>query len=546
MRSRRRSRGAAPAPGPCGPPRAASGRPGEGAGLFVRSGRHAGGQRVPTRAGVARGTRGSGYRAVGVAHPPAHRHERRAVPRRAAARNRTPGHSRGRDTDSANARRLVRASGLPGAPPPRRAGAAGAPLGGGRAVGHRDERAAGERAPDARDARRRAQGPRDHARPGGAREARSRPVSRGGRAAGRGGGDGRPVHGRGAGAGGRAAALALRLAAPRARPHRNARRMRARRVGRLHGAAGWRRGALVPDPRCPGGRARAGHGGRARPARRGRRAAPAAGRLPRGPRPAMRLLHSRPSDDARAVPARAPPPERAGDPRGALGAFVPLHRLPGHPRRRRARRRVRAVTATGRYLGARGPRNEDARLLTGRALFVDDVHLDGMLHVAFLRSDYAHALIRSVDLATARRRPGVVAAYTAADLGDYWRPGPLLVPPPPIPGLVFHARTQVPLAKDRVRHVGEPIAMVVAESRYVAEDALEDIVVDAEPLPAAGDPWPALAPCAPPLPAHLGSNVAAHAVQRKGDYARARAAAHVVIARRFRYDRWAAGSGRRS
>src|SRR2546428_82803 len=256
----------------------------------------------------------------------------------------------------------------------------------------------------------------------------------------------------------------------------------------------------------------------------------------------MRLLHSRPSDDARAVPARAPPPERAGDPRGALGAFVPLHRLPGHRRRREARRRVRAVTAAGRYMGARVRRTEDARLLTGRALFVDDVHLDGMLHVAFLRSDYAHALLRSVDVAAARRRPGVVAAYTAADLGDYWRPGPLLVPPPPIRGLVFHARTQVPLARDRVRHVGEPIAMVVAESRYVAEDALEDIVVDAEPLPVVVDLEAALAPGAPLVHDDLGSNVADHAVQRKGDYERARAAAHVVIARRFRYDRGAAAA----
>src|SRR5207253_8091463 len=122
--------------------------------------------------------------------------------------------------------------------------------------------------------------------------------------------------------------------------------------------------------------------------------------------------------------------------------------------------------------------NEDARLLTGRALFVDDVRLDGLLHVAFLRSQHAHARLTSVDASAARGRPGVVAAYTAADLGDYWRPGPLLVPPPPIAGLVFNACTQVPLAKDKLRHVGEPIAMVVAESRYLAEDALDDILVE--------------------------------------------------------------------
>lgn len=187
-------------------------------------------------------------------------------------------------------------------------------------------------------------------------------------------------------------------------------------------------------------------------------------------------------------------------------------------------------------------RNEDARLLTGRAPFVDDVRIDGVLHVAFLRSQHAHARLNGVDADAARRRPGVVAVYTAGDLGDYWRPGPLLVPPPPIPGLEFHACTQVPLAKHKLRHVGEPIAMVVAESRYVAEDALDDIVVDAEPLPAVVELEAALAPGAPRVHDHLASNLAAHAVQRKGDYARARARAHAVIKRRFRYDRGASAA----
>ncbi len=197
---------------------------------------------------------------------------------------------------------------------------------------------------------------------------------------------------------------------------------------------------------------------------------------------------------------------------------------------------------TARYVGQRVPRIEDRRLLTGRALFVDDVRLDGMLHVAFLRSEHAHARLREVDVAAARRRPGVVAVYTAADLGDYWQPGPLLVPPPPIPGLVFHPCTLVPLVRDKVRHVGEPIAMVVAESRYVAEDALDDIVADLEPLSAVVDLEAALAPGAPLVHEHLSSNVAAHVVQRKGDYARARARADHVVERRFRYDRGAAAA----
>jgi carbon-monoxide dehydrogenase large subunit len=200
------------------------------------------------------------------------------------------------------------------------------------------------------------------------------------------------------------------------------------------------------------------------------------------------------------------------------------------------------LPAPARYIGERVLRNEDARLLTGRALFVDDVQLPGMLHVAFVRSMYAHARIRGVDADAARQRPGVVAVYTAADLGAYWMPGPLLVPPPPIPHLVFHPRTQVPLAKDKARHVGEPIAMVVAESRYLAEDALADIEVDAEPLDAVVDLDAALAPGAPLVHDDLPSNLAAHVVQRKGDYERARAGAARVIRRRFEYDRGAAAA----
>ncbi|HZH80062.1 MAG TPA: hypothetical protein VFD68_02085, partial [Gemmatimonadales bacterium] len=73
-----------------------------------------------------------------------------------------------------------------------------------------------------------------------------------------------------------------------------------------------------------------------------------------------------------------------------------------------------------RQIGERVRRNEDARLLTGRALFVDDVRLEGMVHVAFLRSQHAHARLVRVDATAARGRPGVVAVYTAADLGDYW------------------------------------------------------------------------------------------------------------------------------
>jgi carbon-monoxide dehydrogenase large subunit len=195
-----------------------------------------------------------------------------------------------------------------------------------------------------------------------------------------------------------------------------------------------------------------------------------------------------------------------------------------------------------RLVGSPVRRNEDARLLTGRAQFVDDVHLPGMLHAAFLRSDHAHARLRGVDLSRARNRPGVVAVYAADDLGAYWAPGPLLVPPPPIAGLAFNHAPQVPLARGKVRYVGEPIAVVIAESRYVAEDALADIVLDLEPLPAIVDLEAALERDAPRLHEQFPSNVAAHAIQTKGDYEKAKSKAHRVVRRRFHYDRGVAGA----
>jgi len=195
-----------------------------------------------------------------------------------------------------------------------------------------------------------------------------------------------------------------------------------------------------------------------------------------------------------------------------------------------------------RYFGKPIRRNEDPRLLTGQALFTDDVHLPGMLHVAFVRSSYAHAWLRGVDVAAAQAMPGVVGVYTAADLGAYWKPGPLLLPPPPIANRVFNQRTQVPLAKDKVRHVGEPIAVVVAESRYLAEDAAERVVVEYDPLPAVVRVEDALRPDAPLIHEGLAQNLNAHIVQQRGDYAAARAAADVVIKRRFRYDRGTAAA----
>ena len=172
----------------------------------------------------------------------------------------------------------------------------------------------------------------------------------------------------------------------------------------------------------------------------------------------------------------------------------------------------------------------------GEALFTDDVQLPHMAHAAFVRSPYAHAQIVSIDISEAEAMAGVLAVYTADSLGDYWQPGPLLVPPPPVPDIVFNQRTQVPLAKDKVRYAGEPVAIVVAESRYLAEDAAEWVFVEYEPLPAVVDMEQAAAADAPLVHDDLGSNISAHVVQKKGDYEAAKAEADLVLKRRLYYD----------
>ena len=135
-----------------------------------------------------------------------------------------------------------------------------------------------------------------------------------------------------------------------------------------------------------------------------------------------------------------------------------------------------------RYVGARVNRIEDVRLLTGRGTYVDDITLPGMLHAYFVRSPYARATIRAIDAAAALALPGVHAVYTAADLNpgvkEQWHTsiGPLS-PETPRP----------PLAEDEVRFVGDPVALVIAASRALAQDAADLVEVDYEPRPAIVD-----------------------------------------------------------
>src|SRR6185312_572419 len=139
-------------------------------------------------------------------------------------------------------------------------------------------------------------------------------------------------------------------------------------------------------------------------------------------------------------------------------------------------------------------RKEDLRLLTGGGRYLDDINLPGQAHAAILRSPHAHARIRAIDSSAALTRPGVIAVFTGADLeADGVAPMPCLAHIPNKPGTpeqVFPRRMQ--LVADRVRHVGDAVAMVVAENAAAARAALADITVDYEPLPAAIDPAAAL------------------------------------------------------
>jgi len=163
----------------------------------------------------------------------------------------------------------------------------------------------------------------------------------------------------------------------------------------------------------------------------------------------------------------------------------------------------------GSILGTAVRRVEDPDLLFGRATFVDDLRLDGVLHLHFVRSTYAHARIVSVDAEDARTMPGVVAVFTASDLGLA-----------PYEGLMqVNARcARPPLADGKVRFVGDCVAAVVAESPAAAADAADAVVVEYDPLPAVIDPEAALAPGAPLQFEDLGTNLAAALAPRaEGD-----------------------------
>jgi carbon-monoxide dehydrogenase large subunit len=178
-------------------------------------------------------------------------------------------------------------------------------------------------------------------------------------------------------------------------------------------------------------------------------------------------------------------------------------------------------------------RREDPRLITGMGEFVDDLRMSGCLHAAMLRAPHAHARIRAIDASAARRSPGVVGIFTAADLGPGGEPIPIYAPHPALP---VPCRIR-PLAADRVRFVGEAVAVVVADDVYRAHDALDLIRVEYEPLPAVTEVEAALAPGVPILHDEVGTNVVAEWRQRVGDADAAFAGAPVVVRTRVRLAR---------
>jgi carbon-monoxide dehydrogenase large subunit len=178
-------------------------------------------------------------------------------------------------------------------------------------------------------------------------------------------------------------------------------------------------------------------------------------------------------------------------------------------------------------------RREDPRLITGAGEFVDDRLFPGCVHAAMLRSPHAHARLHAIDASAARRGPGVVGVFSLADLGAAGTPLPTYAPHPALP----RSCGIRPLAAERVRFVGEPVAVVVADDAYRAWDALDAIRVAYEPLPAIVDVEAALAPGAPLVHEELATNVAAEWRQRVGDAGAAARGADVSVRVRIRLAR---------
>jgi carbon-monoxide dehydrogenase large subunit len=180
------------------------------------------------------------------------------------------------------------------------------------------------------------------------------------------------------------------------------------------------------------------------------------------------------------------------------------------------------------YVGTSVKRKEDNRLLRGSGRFVGDIQRPGMLYAAILRSPFPHGKLKRIDTEQAKKMPGVVSVITFADMTNV-KPIPMRLAPRD--DLI--RALQKPLASDRVRYVGEPLAVVIADSRYQAEDALEVMDFEIDELEAVVDARQAIKKGAPILHPAVPDNIAGHFVEKTGDVERALAGADVVFEEEF-------------
>jgi aerobic carbon-monoxide dehydrogenase large subunit len=196
-----------------------------------------------------------------------------------------------------------------------------------------------------------------------------------------------------------------------------------------------------------------------------------------------------------------------------------------------------------RWVGGGILRKEDPELLTGQGRFIDDLALPGMVWLAFVRSPVAHANLTRVDVSAAKEQPGVVAAFTGQDLADEWAAALPCAWPignrtmPEEPTGDARIPDHWPVAKERVRFMGEIVAVVVADSREHAADALEAVEVDYDELPVVTDMEEALKETAPVIHESLGSNEAYTWGLSNGDVDRVFADAPVVVKERYYHPR---------
>ncbi len=196
--------------------------------------------------------------------------------------------------------------------------------------------------------------------------------------------------------------------------------------------------------------------------------------------------------------------------------------------------------AVTKLVGSSVKRVEDPRLLCGKATYVDDLNLPGTLHVAFVRSTYAHARLKSVDVSAALRSRGVRRIFTGPDIASALKPMGLPFRPEIFPPSVFKQCEWPCLAIGKVRYVGEPIAAILAESRYLAEDAAELVKVEYEELPVVTDPEAAMKPGAPLVHEQFGDNIVMKVAGGSGDIESAFRQASFVLRERFHTNRHAA------